>query len=57
MRGRQSRWEPASASSVKRGTSIEVVQDALGQASLKTTTISVSLAREEIDRQLQENAL
>jgi hypothetical protein len=41
---------------VERGTSIKV-EDAPGHASLKTTTIYVSLAREEMDRQLQENAL
>jgi integrase/recombinase XerD len=42
---------------VKRGTSMKVIQDTLGHASLKSTTIYVSLAREEMNRQLQENAL
>jgi site-specific recombinase XerD len=43
--------------SVKRGTRLKVVQDVLGHASLDTTTIYVSLAREDMDRQLQEHAL
>jgi site-specific recombinase XerD len=34
-----------------------VIQDVLGHATLKSTTIYVPLAREEMDRQLQENAL
>jgi site-specific recombinase XerD len=43
--------------SVKRGTSVKVVQKVLGHASRKTTSVYVELAREEMDRQLQENAL
>ncbi len=42
---------------VKRGTKLPVVQQALGHASLKTTSLYVQLAREDMDRQLQENAL
>jgi site-specific recombinase XerD len=43
--------------SVKRGTSVKVVQKVLGHASRKTTSVYVELAREEMDKQLQENAL
>jgi site-specific recombinase XerD len=43
--------------SVKRGTGLQVIKEVLGHASLKTTTIYVGLAREEMHRQLQENAL
>jgi hypothetical protein len=39
--------------SVKRGTSVRVVQKVLGHASRKTTSVYVELAREEMDRQLQ----
>jgi site-specific recombinase XerD len=42
---------------VKRGTKLDVVRKALGHSSLKTTSIYVDLAREEMDRELQENAL
>jgi integrase/recombinase XerC len=42
---------------VKRGTRLNVVKEALGHSSLKTTSIYVQLAREDMDRQLQENAL
>jgi site-specific recombinase XerD len=42
---------------VKSGTSVGVVQKVLGHASRKTTGVYVELAREEMDRQLQENAL
>jgi integrase/recombinase XerD len=42
---------------VRRGTQLRVVQEVLGHSSLKTTSIYVSLAREDMDRQLQENAL
>lgn len=42
---------------VKRGTQLRVVQEALGHASLKTTSLYVQLAREDMDRQLQEHAL
>jgi len=40
--------------SVKLGTGLQVIKDVLGHASLKTMTIYVGLAREEMDRQLQE---
>jgi len=43
--------------SVKLGTGLQVIKEVLGHASLKTTTIYVGLAREEMDRQLQENAV
>ena len=43
--------------SVKRGTSLDVLQKALGHADRKTTAVYVDLARGEMDRQLQENAL
>jgi site-specific recombinase XerD len=42
---------------VKQGTSVRVVQKVLGHASQKTTSVYVELAREEMDRQLQEHAL
>jgi site-specific recombinase XerD len=40
-----------------KGTSLRVIQETLGHADLKTTSIYVGLARAEMDRQLQENAL
>jgi len=43
--------------SVKRGTKLPVVQAVLGHANLATTSIYVALAREDMDRQLQEHAL
>jgi site-specific recombinase XerD len=42
---------------VKRGTRLPVVQKALGHESLQTTSIYVDLAREEMDKALQQNAL
>lgn len=42
---------------VKKGASLRVVQEALGHESLKTTSIYVSLARDQMDRELQEHAL
>ena len=42
---------------VKRGTKLDVVRQALGHSSLKTTSIYVELAREVMDRELQANAL
>src|SRR5512143_3395362 len=42
---------------VKRGTRLRVVQEVLGHASLKTTSLYVQLAREDMDRQLQEHVL
>ncbi len=42
---------------VRRGTKLEVVRQALGHESLETTSIYVHLAREMMDKELQENAL
>lgn len=42
---------------IKRGTKLEVVRRALGHESLETTSIYVHLAREMMDKELQENAL
>jgi len=42
---------------VRKGTNLRVVQEALGHASLATTGVYVHLARELMDKQLQENAL
>jgi site-specific recombinase XerD len=42
---------------VKKGTNLRVVQEAMGHADLKTTSIYVHLAREQMDEQLQANAL
>jgi len=42
---------------VRKGTNLRVVQEALGHSSLQTTSVYVSLARELMDQQLQENAL
>ena len=42
---------------VRRGTKLRVVQEVLGCSSFKTTSIYVSLAREDMDRQFWENAL
>jgi integrase/recombinase XerD len=42
---------------VKRGTKLDVVRQALGHADLKTTAIYIGLAREVMDKELQENAL
>src|SRR5581483_2276489 len=42
---------------VKRGTKLDVVRQALGHSSLKTTSIYVELARDVMDKELQENAL
>jgi len=42
---------------VQKGTDLRVVQEALSHASLATTGIYVHLAREQMDRQLQTNAL
>jgi integrase/recombinase XerD len=41
----------------RRGTKLEVVRQALGHKSLETTSIYVHLAREMMDKELQENAL
>jgi integrase len=42
---------------IKRGTKLEVVRQALGHESLVTTSIYVHLAREMMDKELQEHAL
>jgi integrase/recombinase XerD len=42
---------------VARGTSLRTVQEALGHADLKTTSIYVSMAKAAMKRDLQENAL
>jgi integrase/recombinase XerC len=42
---------------VKKGTSLKVVQDMLGHQSLATTSLYVSLARELMDKEIQQNAL
>ena len=40
-----------------QGTSLRIVQEVLGHASLKTTSIYVQLAQEAVKRELQEHAL
>lgn len=42
---------------VRKGTNLRVVQEAMGHADLKTTSLYVHLAREQMDEQLQANAL
>lgn len=42
---------------VKKGTKLDVVRQALGHSDLKTTSIYVELAREVMDKELQQNAL
>jgi len=42
---------------VAKGTSLRSVQEALGHADLKTTSVYVSLARKVMNRELQEHAL
>ena len=39
------------------GTKLDVVRQVLGHASLAITSIYVELARDVMDRELQENAL
>jgi len=41
----------------RRGTKLSVVQQALGHESLATTSIYVELARDVMDKELQQNAL
>ena len=41
----------------RRGTKPAVIRTALGHGSLATTSLDVDLAREEMERELQENAL
>lgn len=43
--------------SVKKGTNLDMVRQALGHVSLAVTSRYVALAREVMDRELQENAL
>jgi len=42
---------------VKRGTNLRVVQEAMGHKDLKTTSLYVGLAREQMNKEMQENAL
>jgi len=42
---------------VKKGTKLDVVRQALGHQDLKTTSIYVELAREVMDKELQQDAL
>jgi len=42
---------------VEKGTNLRVVQEAMGHSDLKTTSLYVHLAREQMDEQLQANAL
>lgn len=42
---------------VAKGTSLRTVQEALGHQDLKTTSVYVSLAREVMNKELQEHAL
>src|SRR5918912_442218 len=42
---------------IKKGTKLEVVRQALGHESLETTSIYVHLAREMMNKELQEHAL
>jgi site-specific recombinase XerD len=42
---------------VAQGTSLRTVQEVLGHASLKPTSIYVQLAQEAVKRELQEHAL
>ena len=42
---------------VAKGTSLRTVQEALGHQDLKTTSVHVSLAREVMNKELQEHAL
>jgi site-specific recombinase XerD len=41
----------------KRGMQLRGIQEVLGHSSLDATTIYVSLARDEMDSHMQENAL
>ena len=45
------------AHSVRKGTKLDVVRQVLGHSSLATTSIDADLARDLMDRELQENAL
>ncbi|MBU0683879.1 MAG: site-specific integrase, partial [Candidatus Omnitrophica bacterium] len=41
----------------KKGVNLRVIQEAMGHADLKMTSRYVSLARELMDKEMQENAL
>jgi site-specific recombinase XerD len=43
--------------SVRKGTKLDVVRQVLGHRSLATTSLYMDLAREVMDKELQENAL
>jgi site-specific recombinase XerD len=47
----------AGTQSFKSGTELPVVQAMLGHANLAATSIYMALAREDMDRELQEHAL
>ncbi len=42
---------------VRKGTNLRVVQEAMGHSDLKTTSLYIHLARDQMDEQLQANAL
>jgi len=42
---------------VRQGTTLDVVRQVLGHRALKTTSISVELTREEMDKELRWNTL
>ena len=41
----------------RKGTHLDVIKKAMGHESLETTSIYIDLAREQMDKELQENAL
>jgi len=42
---------------MKRGTNLRVVQEAMGHKDLKTISLYVGLARKQMNKKVQENAL
>jgi len=42
---------------VKRGTNLRVVQEVMGDKDLKITSLYVGLAREQMNKEMQEHAL
>jgi site-specific recombinase XerD len=42
---------------VKRGTNLRIVQEAMGHKDLKTTSLYVGLAREQMNIEMQGNML